>query len=349
MKYLVVIVLLVSCLGCSDEDVVDPHLLKTIDIPKGSVDGLRICVSPEGSRFASGIGEAGYEMNIWNCEGFIERTFDKREDNLLTLEFRPEFPITGIVFKPDWGSFLSFQRESYRQQALSIWELGWPGGRRYLADPPDRGVDLVIFDAKGERLAYADYQGTDDKTGFATTRVTIRSGEGYRESVTLETPGGTVALMDFSGDRLVASGGGLYIWDLDTAKIIFRDDNWAPTTDSNILMASPDGKQFIVFSRLSESKSIEIRNGEDGSLVKKISGYNPIALSRDWRWFATTAMNKSNNDLTDIRIHDMENGDIEFTLIGHTGHIGDVDFSADGSRLVSVASDRTFKIWDLTK
>jgi WD40 repeat protein len=45
----------------------------------------------------------------------------------------------------------------------------------------------------------------------------------------------------------------------------------------------------------------------------------------------------------------MENGEIEFTLTGHTGRIEDMDFSADGSRLVSVASDRTFKIWDLTK
>jgi hypothetical protein len=300
MKYFVLIALLVSCLGCSVDDVVDPHLLKTIDIPKGSGGGLRICVSPTGSRFASGIGVHGYEMNIWNCEGFIERTFHKREDNLLTLDIRPELPITGIVFSPDWKFFVSFQRQSRRKQGLSLWDMRWDGGRRYLPDLPDHRVELVNFDTKGERLACVDYGGPDSKEGLPTTQVTILSGDFFRDSVTLEN----------------------------------NDDT---------LMFSLDGKQFIIATR-GINDAVEIRSSVDGSLVKNMPEYEPRAISRDWKWFATLDGMHEN-----IQIHDMENGEIEFTLRGHTGQISDIDFSADGSRLVSVASDRTFKIWDLTK
>jgi WD40 repeat protein len=347
MKYFVLIALLVSCLGCSVDDVVDPHLLKTIDIPKGSGGGLRICVSPTGSRFASGIGVHGYEMNIWNCEGFIKRTFHKREDNLLTLDIRPELPITGIVFSPDWKYFVSFQRQSRRKQGLSLWDMRWDGGRRYLPDLPDHRVELGNFDTKGERLACVDYGGPDSKEGLPTTQVTILSGDFFRESVTLENAGEErfINLMAFNGDRLVACGHpGLIMWDLNTGKIIFTDDE--KRSDSgrgDTLMFSLDGKQFIIATR-GINDGLEIRNSVDGSLVKNMPEYEPRAISKDWKWFATLDGMHEN-----IQIHDMENGEIEFTLRGHTGQISDIDFSADGSRLVSVASDRTFKIWDLTK
>ena len=348
MKYFVLIALLVSCLGCSDEDVVDPHLFKTIDIPKGDVGGLRICVSPTGGRFASGIGVHGYEMNIWNCEGFLQRTFDKREDNLLTLDIRPELPITGIVFSPDWRYFVSFQSQSRRKQALSIWEIPHDSRRKYLPDLPDHGVELVTFDTKGERLAYVDYRGPVSKTGLRTTQVTILSGGSFRESVTLENAGEErfINLMAFSGDRIVACGSpGLIMWDLNTGKIIFTDDEKrSDSSRRDTLMFSLDGKQFIIATR-GINDGLEIRNSVDGSLVKTFPGYRPRAISKDWKWFATLDGMGNEN----IQIHDMENGEIEFTLRGHTDQISDVDFSADGSRLVSVASDRTFKIWDLTK
>jgi WD40 repeat protein len=250
MKYFVLIALLVSCLGCSEQDVVDPHLLKTIDIPKGSGGGLRICVSPTGSRFASGIGVHGYEMNIWNCEGFLQRTFVKREDNLLTFINPPELPLDGIVFSPDWKYFATFQHHTRRNQGLNIWDLSRGGRRRVLSDLPDHGLELAIFDTKGERLAYVDYRGPVSKEGLRTTLVTIRSGSFFRESVTLENAGEErfINLMDFNGDRLVACGyPGLIMWDLNTGQIIFTDDEkHSDPSRGDTLMFSLDGKQFII-------------------------------------------------------------------------------------------------------
>ena len=110
-------------------------------------------------------------------------------------------------------------------------------------------------------------------------------------------------------------------------------------------MFSLDEKEFIIATS-GFTERVEIPNRYDGSLVKTfpLPTFGAKAISKDWKWFATFDSNHLG-----IQIHDMENGDIEFTLRGHTDLINDVDFSADGSRLVSVASDRTFKIWDLTK
>ena len=363
MKYFVLIALLVSCLGCSEEDVadvVDPHLFKTIDIPKGDVRGLQICVSPDGRRFASGIDNFRSEMNVWHISGFLEETFSRRENNLVAFSNPPEPPINGIVFSPTWDYFATFQQVTRRNKGLNIWARGWLGGRFDSDDLPDHGVALATFDTKGKRLAYVDQSGPRDKTGNTTHQVTVLSGQYFRESVALEDAGQThLKLMAFDGDRLVARAihDALIMWDLSTGKIIFRNEDWEGESGSDILMFSPDGKQFVVIGRSvfgrensSGGGGIEIRDSNDGSLVKKTLEYKPLAISRDWKWFATT----SESPLPDknrrvIQIHGMENGEIEFTLTGHTGRIEDMDFSADGSRLVSVASDRTFKIWDLTK
>jgi WD40 repeat protein len=223
--------------------------------------------------------------------------------------------------------------------------MRWDGGRRYLPDLPDHRVELVNFDTKGERLACVDYGGPDSKEGLPTTQVTILSGDFFRDSVTLENAGEEkhINLLAFSGDRLVTCGfDGLIMWDLNTGQIIFTDKEQYSNNDDT-LMFSLDGKQFIIATR-GINDAVEIRSSVDGSLVKNMPGYEVRAISKNWKWFATFDGNHEN-----IQIHDMENGDIEFTLRGHTDLINDVDFSADGSRLVSVASDRTFKIWDLTK
>ena len=190
MKYFVLIALLVSCLGCSDEDVVDPHLFKTIDIPKGSGAGLRICVSPKGSRFASGIGKLGSEMNIWNCEGFLEETFSKREDNLVTYNTPSDGPIYGIVFTPDWKYFATYQN-SRLKQSLVIWGNEYFSRDKVYKSMSEHEVNLVTFDTKGERLAYVDKEALVHKFGRIgkTHQVTIRSGENFRESVTLDNDG----------------------------------------------------------------------------------------------------------------------------------------------------------------
>ena len=361
MKRLLVCLLLLGVVGCGEENAVDPHLLRTIDIPKGSGWGQKICVSPDGSRFASGIGASEVEMNIWDCDGFLKSSFSKRENSLVTFINPRELPVDGIVFSPDWSYFATYKRISRRQQGLNIWSYrDRDPGRFVLPDLPDSGVDLAIFDTKGERLAYLQNNATSEG-GHPTVQVTIRSGKSFRESVTLENvpEAKQINLMAFSpgGDRLVARTihDGLIMWDLNTEKLIFTDYDWEAQPGVDILMFSPDGKQFVVIGSSSSSGEenssggggIEIRNSDDGNLVKNTLGYRPISISRDWKWFATTKSNHK-KDMEDIQIHDMENGDIEFTLRGHTGHIVDVDFSADRSRLVSVAIDRTFKIWDLT-
>ncbi|HEY9652269.1 MAG TPA: hypothetical protein V6C95_16535 [Coleofasciculaceae cyanobacterium] len=48
-----------------------------------------------------------------------------------------------------------------------------------------------------------------------------------------------------------------------------------------------------------------------------------------------------------IRIWNLENQNELFTLIGHTDSVNAVAVTPDRSRVISVSSDNTLKVWDL--
>jgi WD40 repeat protein len=68
-----------------------------------------------------------------------------------------------------------------------------------------------------------------------------------------------------------------------------------------------------------------------------------LAFSPDGTVLASAG---GNNEDFDIRVWDVNNGQLLHTLQGHTSIVWGIAFSPDGALLASASSDRTVKIWD---
>lgn len=53
------------------------------------------------------------------------------------------------------------------------------------------------------------------------------------------------------------------------------------------------------------------------------------------------------SDDATIKIWDLDSGELEKTLKGHSGFVNSISFDYSGKYLVSASSDTTLKIWDL--
>ena len=117
-----------------------------------------------------------------------------------------------------------------------------------------------------------------------------------------------------------------------------------------ILVAScptHDGKQLLILTRDAayENSTVTIRSIEEGRLCHQLSvpDSNDIAIDKEGRWFALACLNFS------IAIYDLK----ELTMIkeiqnAHSESLTSIDFSSDGSKLLSASYDGRFKVWDWT-
>ena len=110
---------------------------------------------------------------------------------------------------------------------------------------------------------------------------------------------------------------------------------------------SPDGT-FITYAFESD---IVLRNVEDGSEIYTIQNayyntdghgdmVNSIAISSDGNTMA------SGSDDNTVKLWNVQDGSILYTLEGHTGGIHSVDISSDGKIIASGSDDRTVKLWN---
>jgi WD40 repeat protein len=147
----------------------------------------------------------------------------------------------------------------------------------------------------------------------------------------------------------------LVAWDLGRLRAARTYDtgNW---TDD--LEFTPDGSRLI--STGEGPTNLWDATGTDLELLEELPdiGGNDTAISPDGRTAATA---DSDSGLADIVIWDLDSGAVEQTLKGHTGHVTGLDFSSDGSTLVSSSSRSTrgsegpdepdemfeLRVWDL--
>jgi WD40 repeat protein len=149
--------------------------------------------------------------------------------------------------------------------------------------------------------------------------------------------------------------GGLAAWDLGRLReaATYDTGHWTDdlefTTDGSRLISTGEGP----------TKTWDAA-GTDLELAEEIPdlGGNDTAVSPDGRTAATT---DRGSDGADIVIWDLDSGKMERTLKGHSGHVTGMDFSSDGSTLVSSSSraqrwredpddpDEMFelRVWDL--
>jgi WD40 repeat protein len=109
----------------------------------------------------------------------------------------------------------------------------------------------------------------------------------------------------------------------------------------NAVAFSPDGKQIVSIARDGEPHLWETSTGKEVPSRKweQPPGW-PGSRSTDGKWVIDL-------DGGCCTLRDLTTGKVLHTLTGHKAQIAAVAFSADGSRLATVARDRTVCVWDM--
>jgi len=169
------------------------------------------------------------------------------------------------------------------------------------------------------------------------------SGQFLREMAPRET--GSVRDLKFSldGTRLAMpySNGKAQIWDTTTGESLLTLFGVAP--DACTVAISPDNSRLLIATCSGQLQiwGISPEYSREWLTVPIESEDNLVALSPDGTRFAASGPGNT------VEVRDAASGQLQLTLIGHTGTNLGLAFSPDGMRLVTASMDKTVKVWDV--
>jgi WD40 repeat protein len=153
------------------------------------------------------------------------------------------------------------------------------------------------------------------------------------------------------GTRLVSmsSDGILIVWDTETHTPVLIEA-MSPTPSYLVAKYSPDGRYIICTSfDDSQGKSLIFVINTDGFSLKKVLDCNglpitTVACSPDGEHIAGGFLNGiiAQWDIT----NDGDLGELPQVFQAHDGRIWSIDYSPDGTRLISASRDNTVKVWN---
>lgn len=117
---------------------------------------------------------------------------------------------------------------------------------------------------------------------------------------------------------------------------------WSPILEgTNIvrLETSVDGRFLFVLGQNSELAIVERKTGR---IVRRLSNRSALALSPDGRWLV-----KGRHSTDDLEIADAQTFETVSNLGPKQSTIYVIEFSRDGSKLLTTSGDRTARLWDV--
>jgi WD40 repeat protein len=199
-----------------------------------------------------------------------------------------------------------------------------------------RGNQVLLFDAKTgdlkKTLADPGLKTTDGKPANAAHISLV-------ESMTLSPDGKRLITGSFQE---------IALWDLEQGKLQRRIGGFVGNVVA--IAYSPDGKRFATGGgSASEDGEIQLFD-ESGTRTTEIkNGHSDVVygvcFSPDGKLLATAAADKF------VKVFEMPSGKFLKSFEGHTNHVLDVGWTADGKKIVSCGadSDKMVKIWDYEK
>lgn len=251
---------------------------------------------------------------------------------------------------------------AYSPDGKQILSTDWAGnavvrdaksGRTLLKIERPSPIHAAQFSPAGDRILLGQSDSTialvDAKTGDE-----VRRFEGHAEGV---------LCVDFSLDgSRIASGGYdnmVRIWATDSGKMLdeLEGHNWwvqkvrfSPRGDS-LISVSQDGKALVWTQRDGKYAITNRFAAHDGpvyALAFSPSGQRVATGGYDksiWIWNPNTAASLDLGQQIDGKAATAPTDAVR--LVGHKDAVRDLDFSSDGSQLVSASDDNTLRLWDV--
>jgi WD40 repeat protein len=199
-------------------------------------------------------------------------------------------------------------------------------------------VTAVAFNREGTRMASGASDGT----------VSIWDVNDGHRLAEMAAHADAIEGLTFTPDglRLITGGsdGSLRFWDATKGEMIYEDSDF--TSEVLSVTFSPDGALFgFAASGGAHLWHLDFAS-TDGETeltyeeVLSIPGSGSVKFSPDGRQLATISGN-------DIIVREAATGRELQKFVGHTGWVMGVEFSPDGSRLVTTSLDGTVRIWSL--
>jgi WD40 repeat protein len=108
---------------------------------------------------------------------------------------------------------------------------------------------------------------------------------------------------------------------------------------------SPDGQSIWTIGD-GTARCWDAATQGDPRVLRHMSYVYSVAYSPDGRWFASAGWHDPGGGASDIYLWDAASSQPIAVLHGHTSWIAALAITPDGKRIVSVAQDRSVRVWD---
>lgn len=310
-----------------------------------------VALSPDNNTLASV--NRNVNIRLWNANtGHVQAIYRGKGYLIRFLEFSEDGGTfacadVGITF---WVSDVATGREQFTYtlegHTKSIWKTALSPDRRILAsgsyDTTIRLWDIVTGDAlfvlSGHKNGVGALAFSPDggmlASGSRDETIRLWDTTNGTELSVLTGHNGEIEAVDFSPDgKTLASGswdGTVRLWDMSSLEEKTATFPWKKRENASVLLGRQGGGALaVVFSP--DGKTV-VSAGTDGSIRLWNANPNLQVPAQSW-----------------LRGNLTEESFAISTLRGHTNWIRNLEFSVDGSTLISASSDGTILLWDWEK
>lgn len=270
--------------------------------------------------------ETNPDLRNWEWGYLLNRCYLER----YTLE-----DCVGAAYSPDGRRIATISR----RKPMKVW------------DAEDGALVKEITKESSNVLIHA-YNPDGTKIAGASIDNVIRIWDAQSGEVLARMVGHTkpISSMRFerTGARIVSTSADntLRVWDASTGAQLLATESIPESV--SYASFSPDGSRIVSASHHADSSSrrvpgegriVTVRNAKDGAPVFAVPGVLP-AFSPDGTTLAVA-------DRTDVVVVNSADGTVRARLSGHTGFIHSLEWSADGTLLVSGSSDGSARVFDV--